>query len=223
MFRFPLIASLLLGVALPSPAAAAITQTFNSRLAFVSATGHAIGLPINLPGVPTVFAEKLVTGPIKLTALDSLLAGNGANIISTAFDSDVLILDFDQPIFAIGLFGGVGDVDFGYIDGDLAVDAVGSGITAFTALSQPTYFGLISDTGFSQLRLSVRSFDEGASSVAFASLQDRIDLPSAVPEPTSWALLIAGFGVVGVAQRRRRSKPVRAAMLAPSFGEICLT
>lgn len=217
MRKFPLIASVLLCIALPSPAAAAITQTFSSRQAFVSATGHAISLPINLPGVSPVFAEKLVTGPITLTALDSQLAGNGTNIISTAFDSDVLILDFDTPIFAIGLFGGVGDVDFGYIDGDVAVDAVGSGMAAFTALSHPTYFGLISDTSFSQLRLSVRSFDSGASSVAFVSLQDRIDLSTGVPEPSSWALLIAGFGVVGAAQRRRRSRPSRVPLVPPSF------
>jgi hypothetical protein len=33
----------------------------------------------------------------------------------------------------------------------------------------------------------------------------------AVPEPQSWALLIAGFGLVGAAQRRRRLAPARAA------------
>lgn len=33
----------------------------------------------------------------------------------------------------------------------------------------------------------------------------------AVPEPQSWALLIAGFGLVGAAQRRRRLVPARAA------------
>lgn len=34
----------------------------------------------------------------------------------------------------------------------------------------------------------------------------------AVPEPQSWALLIAGFGLVGAAQRRRRQVPARAAV-----------
>ncbi len=33
----------------------------------------------------------------------------------------------------------------------------------------------------------------------------------AVPEPQSWALLIAGFGLVGAAQRRHRRQPERAA------------
>lgn len=34
---------------------------------------------------------------------------------------------------------------------------------------------------------------------------------SAVPEPANWALMIAGFGVVGMAVRRRRAAPMRPA------------
>ena len=209
MLKFSLIASFLLGAVLPNTAAAAIVHTFTNRQAFTAASGHTIALPIGLAGASPVFAASLLTGPIRLSARDGSLAGDGGGIVSTAFDSDALILDFAQPIFAIGLFGGVGDADFGYIDGALDIDAVGSGTTFFSAAARPTYFGLISDTGFSQLRLSVRSFDDGASSVAFAALQDRIDLPGAVPEPASWALMIAGFGAVGVIQRRRRSKQSR--------------
>ncbi|MGL6044521.1 MAG: PEPxxWA-CTERM sorting domain-containing protein, partial [Sandaracinobacteroides sp.] len=33
---------------------------------------------------------------------------------------------------------------------------------------------------------------------------------SAVPEPASWALLIAGFGLVGGSLRSRRSKALQA-------------
>ncbi len=32
---------------------------------------------------------------------------------------------------------------------------------------------------------------------------------AAVPEPQSWAMLIAGFGLIGVAARRRRSSTAR--------------
>ncbi len=37
------------------------------------------------------------------------------------------------------------------------------------------------------------------------SLLDGVSLQAAVPEPASWAMLIAGFGLVGAAARRRRA------------------
>jgi PEP-CTERM motif len=212
MLKFSFAASLVLGVALPATASAAIIQTFDSRQSFAAAVGPILGLPISLPGAPPVFANALVSGPITFTARDGLLAGNGANILSTEFDADALILDFATPIFAVGLFGGVGDVDFGYFDGTVEVDAIGSGITTFVAGMRPTYFGFTSDTAFSRLKLSVQSFDGGVSSVAFATLQDQVDL-SGVPEPASWALMIAGFGAIGVVKRHRRSNVARAAMI----------
>ena len=42
------------------------------------------------------------------------------------------------------------------------------------------------------------------------SLLDNVSLQAAVPEPASWAMLIAGFGLVGAAARRRRSTEIAA-------------
>lgn len=38
----------------------------------------------------------------------------------------------------------------------------------------------------------------------------RIDATGAVPEPASWALMVGGFGLIGVAARRRSAKVVAA-------------
>ena len=48
---------------------------------------------------------------------------------------------------------------------------------------------------FTSVRLS------SADTFAIAQLRYQIEV---VPEPATWALLIAGFGMVGVAARRRR-------------------
>jgi hypothetical protein len=37
------------------------------------------------------------------------------------------------------------------------------------------------------------------------SFLDGVSLMAAVPEPTSWALMIVGFGAVGATMRRRRT------------------
>jgi hypothetical protein len=55
--------------------------------------------------------------------------------------------------------------------------------------------GTLNGTG--KMRISALSFDRAP---AFTSL------PSLVPEPGSWAMLIAGFGLTGAAMRRRRMR-----------------
>ena len=35
-------------------------------------------------------------------------------------------------------------------------------------------------------------------------------IPSAVPEPATWAMMIVGFGLAGAAMRRRREAPALA-------------
>ena len=61
-----------------------------------------------------------------------------------------------------------------------------------------TYFGLTDTTGFTEVRL------QQANKPGFADAYgiDNISF-GVVPEPATWALLIAGFGMVGVARRRR--------------------
>lgn len=205
----PLLATLALAIpalVTPSMADAAITQVFATRAAFMAAVPGTTALSLALPGAPPVFVTDFTTGNLTISAQDGMLAGDGVDIVSTELDADVLILDFAQPIHGVGLFGGVVDVDFAFVDGSLSVEAVGSGTTLLLAPSVG-YLGLLSDVAFTQLRLSVASFDGNITSVGFGALQSRIDRgPSvaAVPEPAAWSLLIAGFTLVGMRRRTRR-------------------
>ena len=68
-----------------------------------------------------------------------------------------------------------------------------------------TYVNFFSDKAFDEIR-----FTQSSGSFSFDDVQ--IADVSAVPEPTTWALMILGFGAVGYAVRRgRRLKGVRFA------------
>ncbi|MFA7439495.1 MAG: PEPxxWA-CTERM sorting domain-containing protein [Sphingomonadaceae bacterium] len=73
-----------------------------------------------------------------------------------------------------------------------------------------SFFGLIDPTGFSQI--AIRQTNVGGTADAWGV--DDISWtsaanPAAVPEPGTWALFIAGFGLTGFAVRRRRVVTVR--------------
>ncbi len=55
---------------------------------------------------------------------------------------------------------------------------------------------------------------DNASGSQYTNYAFRIDNAPAVPEPTTWILMLAGFGAVGAAMRRRTSQP----RVSVSFG-----
>ena len=54
------------------------------------------------------------------------------------------------------------------------------------------------------------SFGGVANQIVFDDITFGSSVPGGVPEPASWAMLIAGFGLTGAAMRRRRSTAVAA-------------
>nr|WP_310522217.1 choice-of-anchor C family protein [Polymorphobacter sp.] len=65
----------------------------------------------------------------------------------------------------------------------------------------PKGFTFTADDGAATLM-----FTSGAANSAWGPALDNVSVSlNAVPEPATWAMLIAGFGLVGVAARRRRS------------------
>ena len=96
---------------------------------------------------------------------------------------------------------------------------VGPGLKDFSASADTTTFTTqVGQNGY-PLSWAPKSFaftaDDGSATLAFSSgaansswgpALDNVTVTlNAVPEPATWALLIAGFGMVGVAARRRRS------------------
>ncbi len=90
-----------------------------------------------------------------------------------------------------------GDVK-GYVNGALAIQ-----------FNDPDNLGVFSNN---IIRLFQDDFPTGQSEasagfVDFVKIYDSVILPgAAVPEPASWALMIAGFGLVGGAMRRRTAQ-----------------
>jgi hypothetical protein len=154
-------------------------------------------------------------GSLTITAPGTNVFGAGSTV-STELDSNSLVLTFATPVTALGLFGGVTDEFFGYVDGTLSVTLNGGAASALTGMAGAGgYLGLISDVAISQVTLTIASFDVKATSAAFVTLSEQADLArardtnGAVPEPATWAMMIVGLGCVGGSLRRvRRSAQV---------------
>ncbi|MDR2881297.1 MAG: PEP-CTERM sorting domain-containing protein [Azoarcus sp.] len=124
---------------------------------------------------------------------------------SPSFDGPIAIL-FDVDVAAVGF-------DAGYFD---AIG--GTGITAFAR--DGTILGTVVNTGIGIEFLGLVTADQsdmiagvfldlvGAEPYGFAIDSLRFGFRDAVmiPEPETWAMLLAGLAVVGVAAKRRRRK-----------------
>ncbi len=62
--------------------------------------------------------------------------------------------------------------------------------------------------GLSGVDTSVLTFIFGGDAADGAGL--KLSLSSAVPEPATWAMMIAGFGMIGAMVRRRRAAALAA-------------
>jgi hypothetical protein len=175
---------------------------------------------VDCPGAAaTACVVGTPTGPLSLAvgAPATFITNDGANPTSPVlsgsplFNGPIAVL-FDTDQFGVGFDGGF-------------FNAVGStGITAFdragnllgTVTNTGTgieFLGLITDDNTAQIA-GVFLDLVGSEPAGFGIDNLRFGLPGqvvnpGVPEPASWAMLIAGFGLTGAAMRRRR--PMAAA------------
>jgi hypothetical protein len=88
-------------------------------------------------------------------------------------------------------------------------------VVSFNSLGEFSPLGTLSGFTKGPAKLTVsftQTFeDNGSFSDSAPAISGSFTLSSApIPEPASWAMLIAGFGLVGVAARRRQATVVAA-------------
>lgn len=116
-----------------------------------------------------------------------------SNFQSNIGHSALFVADFGSKLreAAFSFVSSAGTATFeALLNGNL----VESGIGMTSTNNSINFFGFTGIT-FNQIRLSVNSFDN-------AFVIDNLQTVSSVPEPESWALLLVGMGLVGIASRR---------------------
>ena len=96
---------------------------------------------------------------------------------------------------------GIASINFGtFLVADLNIGGTSLGFTQFAG---PDLFtGLPSNPIFNLGTFNLTSIVSGSSTLRISQAA----VPSAVPEPATWAMMLVGFGMVGAATRYRRRK-----------------
>lgn len=131
-------------------------------------------------------------GPAGFPVFDAI--GEGA--VSLLFTSD-------QSEFGLRVAGGNGGtatIGFFRLDGSL-IQSIALG-----NLPLVSSFGFTRDNGIMDIR-GISIWNTDVTGIGLAGL--RYNVESGVPEPSTWAMMLGGFGLVGVTLRRRRRSNVR--------------
>ncbi len=189
------------GVNAPS-GSSCISDTSNVTL--TSATG--VGGPTQAPGVGTIVPSgpglEITTtetaglnieasGQATITAADGVLN----NITFTLLTGNITQAEFNL-------------IDIGNADFDVLIETLLDGVSIFTSqtftatFNGSNRFGITTDDGS-----VINSFTINSAAGFGALTQLRLngaDISAPVPEPGTWAMMLLGFGGMGVALRRRR-------------------
>lgn len=185
------------------PAAGAVTIT-GSESDFIAATGASL-LPVDalvspnetraLAAVATIGSARFTTTGGPLNAVGREVDGRyGGNYLSLANIGSSLRIDFAPGTTAIGFRLGRTQPVFST---QLCINSV----TCFFLNPPATgfqYLGIEELNGLTDISFNFN----GAQSLDLAAI--RVAGPAAVPEPTSWAMMVFGVGAVGLAVRRRK-------------------
>jgi hypothetical protein len=170
-------------------ARAAIVQTYNAKAAFLLNVPILSGNIITIGPAPAPnidlngSALSASAGLLTVTAVVGNLFGNSVDL-TTEIALDTLELDFSQPLSAVGLTVLITDDAFSAVAGSLLVSAVGSGTeTVPVTAAGGSFIGLVSDTNFTRILVSILSSDPDVTSAPFATLTDAVLPELAIPAP----------------------------------------
>lgn len=187
--------------AFEAAAGSVAVETFNSYQADVDFSNKSIDFGAfrlvhsrNFGGDKALIdAPPVASGLNGTTQVQAGLAGLGANRYAE------LVIEFAAPVTAFAANFGSGSA------GTVYFEVLGENFSQ--TVSGDGFFGFRSETAFTRVVLKPRNGS------AFNITMDNLtfSVPAGVPEPASWAMMIAGFGLAGSALRAsRRQKLVTA-------------
>ncbi len=186
-----------------------------SGFANFSVTGQvdiiAHGSFFNCPGPGSCVDLDGTSGPGRLTSLSSFSFNAGDTIRLSYELSGNQRVGGSDGWFSGFTFAGATQLNnygFNYFGSDVVVgNFLTTGITTSTTIAsnapfaQRSLFFTAGNAGSLTFNIGTNSADN------FGPVLDNVtlDISNAVPEPATWGMMIAGFGIVGSALRRRRS------------------
>lgn len=172
----------------------ATLENFNSTSAgaYVNLTSG----NVSLSGNDTLYIENTHAGGYNAT-------GNYLANRSDGFT--VLTLDFASPVSAFGFNWGASNESWVLSAFDSSNSLIASYSVPESQFSNAGDFYGIAANGIARGVLTQTSFGDGAVDyVIIDNLRYALASPGAVPEPSTWAMMLLGFGVVGASVRRRK-------------------
>ncbi|WP_293681469.1 PEPxxWA-CTERM sorting domain-containing protein [uncultured Phenylobacterium sp.] len=155
---------------------------------------------VSLPFESLVFLTDASIGDGDVFLVGPGFSGNAFSVLShqqLISGTPNFRVNLPDPVTAFGVnlseFQG-SDIDFEFSNGD-SFTLTGLSPSGY---DPTTFFGAISTSAFSSVLIRSTGGVEEALNI------QSVSFGGVVPEPTSWALMIGGFGMAGAALRRRR-------------------